>query len=216
MGFIDKFNEFKFNWKFLLLIIFMFFSVTGGTYAYLFSTGSVSSIITGDMAKVDLELDVTRVLPVDETVNSILLFQFDELASNLNKGCIDQDGNYSLCQLYEINLKNNVGGVNTKVKGSLSFDNASMPNLSWVLLGNTYSSSTTYTSDMMGDSFNTASSTYTNFVDSYLLYSGNDVTFYILVWVNEIDRIQYDNGSYTGVVRFEDSNGKGVTAEFGN
>jgi len=34
--------------------------------------------------------------------------------------------------------------------------------------------------------------------------------------VNETDEIQYDNGSYTGIVRFEDHNGNGVTAEFGD
>lgn len=214
MGFIEKFNEFKFNKKILLLTFFLFFSVTGGTYAYLYVSDNVDNSITGNMGKVDLELDVTRVLPVSETVDSILLFQFDELASNLNKQCVDQDNEYALCQLYKVNLKNNAGAVNTNVKGSLSFSNATMPNLSWILLGNTYNSSITYTSDMMGDSFNTASSTYTNFVDNYLLYSGDEVTFYILLWINEIDEIQYDIGSYTGIVRFEDHNGNGVTAEF--
>lgn len=214
MNVIDKFNDFKFNGKFLLLIIILFFSITGGTYAYLFSQNSIGNTITGNMGRIDLELDVTRVLPTKETVNSILLFQFDELASNLNKGCIDQDGDYSLCQLYKINLKNNVGAINTKVKGSLSFNNDTMPNLSWILLGNTYSSSINYTNDMMGTSFNTASSTYTSFVDNYFLSSGTEIDFYILIWINETDEIQYDNGSYTGIVKFEDSNGNGVTAEF--
>ena len=42
------------------------------------------------------------------------------------------------------------------------------------------------------------------------------IDFYILIWINETDEIQYDSGSYTGIVRFEDSNGKGVTARFGS
>lgn len=216
MDFIKKFDKFKFSGKFVLLIIFLFISVTGTTYAYLYASDSINDAITGDMAKVDLDLDVDRVLPVDEDVNASLIFRFDELADNLNSGCIDEDGDYSLCQLYKITLRNNDGAVNTKVKGSLSFDNKTIPNLSWILLGNTYSASTNYTSSMLGNSFNRASSTFTSFVDDYLLYSGNEVTYYILIWINEIDEIQYDKGTYTGVVKFEDSNGKGVTAEFGS
>ena len=114
MDFMKRFSEFRFNIKFLLLIVLLFFSVTGGTYAYLFSTGSVSNSITGNMGIVDLDLDVIRVLPASKNVNSILLFQFSELASNLNKGCIDSDGDFSLCQLYKITLTNNKITVNVK------------------------------------------------------------------------------------------------------
>jgi len=215
MGVIKKIKKFRF-YKCILITFLIFFSLTSGTYAYLSYSNGVNNSITGDMGQVNLELNVTRVLPVNQNVNSILLFRFDELAGNLNKGCIDQDGEFSLCQLYKINLKNKSGAVNTRIKGSLSFDSFTLPNLSWILLGNTYSSSTNYTTSMLDSDFNTASSTYTNFVDNYLLYNGNEINYYILIWVNETDEIQYDNGSYTGIVRFEDHNGNGVTAEFGD
>ena len=97
---------------------------------------------------------------------------------------------------------------------SLSFNNATVSNLSWIYLGDSYSSSTTYTSNMLPNTFNTASSTFTNFIDSYLLTSGTNKDFYILVWVNESETEQTDNGTYSGIVRFEDSNGKGVTSTF--
>lgn len=200
----------------IALILGVMVIVTSSTYAYLFYSANVDNVIGGDMASVNLELDVDMVLPVSDTVKPTLLFGFSELADNLNNGCIDEDGDYALCQLYKINLKNNSGGVNTDIKGSLRFENATLPNLSWILLDGEYNSSIDYTSDMLGDSFNTASSTYNSFVDNYLLTSGNEVTYYILVWINEIDEIQYDSGSYTGVVKFEDSNGEGVTAEFGS
>ena len=215
---MDNIN--KFSVKKIVLMVCILFGymvfVISGTYAYLFYNNTVTNAIGGNMGKVDLELDVTRVLPVDDSVNSILIFQFSELADNLNNGCIDEDGEFSLCQLYKINLKNNSNAVNVNVMGSLSFDNVNMPNLSWILLGNTYSSSTNYTSAMMGNSFNTAVADYTSFVNDYLLISGNEINFYILVWVNEIDRVQYDRGSYTGIVRFEDHKGNGVSAEFGS
>lgn len=67
---------------------------------------------------------------------------------------------------------------------------------------------------MLGNTFNTASSTFTNFVDSYLLAAGSNIDYYILVWVNETEGEQTDEGTYSGIVRFEDSNGKGVTSTF--
>ena len=96
MSFMDRINGFKINRTILVLIVLLFFYMTGSTYAYLYYTESNSSYITGNMGKVDLELDVTRVLPVDENVNSLLIYRFDELASNLNSGCIDQDGEFFL------------------------------------------------------------------------------------------------------------------------
>ena len=199
---------------FFFIILLLMFLVTSGTYAYLFYTTSNNSIISGNMGKVDLELEVIRILPEKKSVNSSLLFKFDELASNLNKGCIDPENEYSLCQLYKINLKNKSGGVNVRLKGGLSFNNSNMPNLSWILLGNSYSSSVNYTKEMLGNTFNIASSNYVSFVDDYLLMNDNEETFYILIWINEINEIQYDSGSYSGIVRFEDSNGNGVSAEF--
>lgn len=214
MSYIDKI---KLNLKpilFVLVILIASFFIIGETYSYFFAGISDIDSINGGAMSFDLQLNVTKVLPVNASSNSILLFQFEELADNLNKGCVDKDGEYSLCQLYKIELKNNDTSSNANIKGSLSFNNRTIPNLSWILLGDTYSSSTTYTSDMLGDSFNTAVSTPTNFVDNYLLSSNGRATFYILVWVNEIDTVQYDRGSYTATVRIEDYKGKYIDAEF--
>lgn len=194
-----------------LVIILIIMIVTGGTFAYFAFTAS-NNIIGGNAGTVNLTLNVTKVLPNTETTDNILITSFNELPANLNASCID--GEYALCQVYKINLANATSGVNTDVKGSLAFDNDTVPNLSWVYLGNSYSSSTTYTSEDLGNTFNTASSTFTNFIDSHLLTVGNDIDFYILVWVNESEEEQTDEGSYSGTVRFDGSNGEGVTANF--
>lgn len=216
MNFIDKL---KLNWKIIIsviaIIIVASFTI-GETYSYFFNEHKNNTSITGSTMNVDLELSVTKVLPTNASTNSILIFQFSELADNLNNGCVDEDGEYSLCQLYKINLKNSSNSSNINIKGTLSFNNSTIPNLSWILLGNTYSASTTYTSDMLGDTFNTAVSTPTNFVDNYALSSNGEATFYILVWVNEIDRVQYDRGSYTGTVKIEDHTGKDISTTFGS
>ena len=195
---------------FLGIIIFLLV-IAGSTFAY-FAFSASNNIIGGDAGNVNLTLTVTKVLPVTNTTDDILIANFGELAGNLNNKCTD--GEYALCQLYKINLANATTGVNTNVKGSLSFNNSNVPNLSWVYLGNSYSSSTTYTGQMLGNTFNPASDTFTNFIDSYLLSAGNNIDFYILVWVNESEGEQTDMGSYSGTVRFEDSNGKGVTSTF--
>ena len=196
-----------------LAIIILIMVITGSTFAY-FAFSTSNNIITGTAGEVELTLTVTKVLPDgDDVADNILITNFSELDDNLNAMCTD--GTYALCQLYRINLANASTGVNTNVKGSLSFNNATVPNLSWVYLGNSYSADTQYTGAMLGGlTINTASSTFTNFINNHLLTSGNNIDFYILVWVNESAEEQTDNGQYSGIVRFEDSNGKGVTSTF--
>lgn len=203
------------NLKLVIVIVMIFIFLLGGTFAY-FAYSGTNSIFSGNMGKVDLTLTVTKVLPDTDGVDNILVINFNELAASLNNDCYDEDGEFALCQLYRINLVNASGSINTNVKGSIFFNNARVPNLSWILLGNTYSSSTNYTSSQLGQTFNTASSSFVSFVDEYLLYSGSSVDYYILVWVNETEDEQTDEGIFSGIVKFEDANGNGVTAEFGS
>lgn len=210
----DQVKETRKNLSLILIIILLLMTVIGGTFAYYAFSANNGSILTGNMGNVKLSLTVTKILPNTNDVDNILVTNFNELADSLNDSCTDIDGEFALCQLYKVNLSNDATGINTNVKGSISFNNETVPNLSWISLGNSYSSDTPYTSAMLGESFNTASSTFTNFVDSYLLASGSNVDFYILVWVNESEEEQTDEGMYSGTVRFEDANGNGVTATF--
>ena len=201
-----KNNESVKNINLFLVIVILILVISGSTFAY-FAFSATNNVIGGNAGSVDLSLTVTKLLPdSDDIADDILIANFSELATNLNNGCVE-DG-YALCQLYKINLANSATGVNTNVKGSLSFDNTNVPNLSWVYLGDTYSSTN------IPNTFNTASSTFTNFVNGHLLTAGTNKDFYILVWVNESAIEQTDNGTYSGTVRFEDSNGKGVTSTF--
>lgn len=215
---IEKFNFKNYiskNLHLIILIVIVFVLLVGGTFAYYAYSGS-NSIFTGNMGKVDLTLTVTKVLPNTNKVDDILVVHTNELPGNLNSGCIDKEGEFALCQLYRINLVNASGSINTDVKGSIKFDNELTPNLSWVLLEGGYSASTNYTSELIGNNFNTSSSDYAVFEDKYLLNSGSSVDYYILVWINETEGEQNDMGAYSGTVKFEDSNGDGVTAEFGD
>jgi len=202
--------------KTLYLIIGIFallIAVLGGTYAY-YAFSATSNNISGEAGSVNLVLDVQKILPDTEGTDDILITNFTEIADVLNEGCYDGE-EFALCQLYKINIANNSVGVNVNLKGSVSFNNTTAPNLSWILVDN-YSASTSYTKDTLPSTFNTASSTFANFANNVLVNSNTSKDFYMLVWVNESADDQTDEGSYTGTIRFEDANGKGVTSTFTN
>ena len=197
----------------VIVVIFLF--AVGFTFAYFAYNLSNNTTINGDAGSVDLSLSVTKILPVSDTtaVDDILVSNFNNLASNLNNSCKYNGGEYSTCQVYKIVLSNMGDGVNTRVRGSVSFDNPDSPNLSWIRLDN-YNSSTTYTQADLGSTFNTATSSFKDFEPEYLLNNGSSVTYYLVVWVNETTSVQTDTGTFTGTVKFEDQNGKGVTSTF--
>lgn len=193
-------------------IILLWLAVIGTTFAY-YTFNASNNGITGEAGDVDLKLTITKILPTTSGTDDILITNFDELADALNQQCIDQDGEFALCQLYQVNIANNSSGVNTNLTGSISFNNSTAPNLSWLLVED-YDSSNTYTSTMLGSSYQTASSEFSIFVTNYLLEIGTNKNFYLLVWVNESEEEQTDEGSYSATVRFEDSSGSGVTSTF--
>ncbi|MGN1376115.1 MAG: hypothetical protein ACI4V5_06130, partial [Prevotella sp.] len=148
-------------------IVILLLAISGATFAY-FAFTTTNNNITGSAGTVNLALTVTKVLPETSGTDEILITNFNELADKLNDDCIDSDGEFALCQLYKITLTNNSTGVNVNVSGSVSFNNENAPNLSWIYLSS-YSSSTSYTSTALGDTFNTASLSYTTFVDNQLI-----------------------------------------------
>ena len=205
-------NDIKKTIYIVIGIIVFFAVVIGATFAYYAFTATNNNTITGETGKVNLSLTVTKALPSTSGTDDVLVTPFSELASNLNAKCVSDE--YATCQLYKITLQNNSTGVNTKVKGSVSFNNTTVPNLSWVYL-DTYDSSKTYAASDLG-TMNTASSEFATFKTDELINSGNSRDFYLLVWVNESEEEQTDEGSYSGTIKFEDSNGNGVTSTFIN
>ena len=203
----------KKNVKLLIAIITIVIAVAGGTLAY-FAFSTSNNSVGGEAGVVDLTLTVEKVLPDDdEVVDELLVVNFSEVPGALNNNCLDKDDEFVMCQLYKVTLSSSVAGVGTNVKGSIKFDNETVPNLSWLYLGHTYTAGS-YSSTTLGDTFNTATGEFVNFIDSYNLLSGATQTFYILTWINEITGAQTDTGTFGGTIRFEDHLGKGVTSTF--
>lgn len=207
-------NESKKNVKLLIAIITIVVALSGGTLAY-FAFSASNTAIGGEAGVVDLTLTVAKVLPdADSTVDELLVVNYSEVPTALNNSCLDSRDEFMMCQLYKITLSSSATGVGTNVKGSIKFDNETVPNLSWLLLPSDYNSGTNYTTAVLGNTFNTATGEFVNFVNSYNLLSGTSKDYYILMWVNETDGEQTDNGSFGGTIRFEDAQGKGVTSTF--
>ena len=164
-----------------------------------------------------------------------------ENAIGANYKCVDGNGN-TVCKVYTITVTNTstaAVSVNGTIQFSLSGTDATMPNLKWRMIESTTSlgSDTTgsYAGVAVGD-IDTLSTTadITNTSSIFDLTSGSvcDIensnitgctgvplaktngtkTYYIVVWINEINTAQYDSGQWTGTITFTGENGKGVTS----
>lgn len=234
-------NFFEFNTKekqltklqmYITLILIMFFSVTGATYAY-FAISATNNIITGEAATVNLTLSVEKVFPTASSTNTGVMVPQLSTSSNsplstaLKNGCVDGNGNV-VCQVYTINIQN-VGGTATQVvDGSVSFYsdtaltvdvNSAMPNLKWKLISSV--NATTPSSSVLGNNTDlVADATDNIFADNVILKTNDNYTYHMIIWINETNNDQSDKSTvgnikhFYGVIEFNSSNGTGVTSTF--
>lgn len=216
----------------ITLILALFFSITGATYAY-FAISATNNTITGSAATVNLTLDVTRVFPTAaqwEASTKVMVPQLSvsksatsPLASALKNGCVDGNGNV-VCQVYHINIQN-IGGTATQVvDGWVSFYSNSamttdvsttMPNLKWKLI--TSVDVTTSTNSVLGTNEDLVANSSENiFANDVTMVTGSSFDYYMIVWINETGEEQpVDVGkTFYGKIEFGSSNGTGVTSTF--
>ena len=94
----------------ITLILVLFISITGSTYAY-FAIAGTNSSLTGNMATVNLTLNVTRVFPKANSTNTgVIVPQLSvsgsatsPLNNALKSGCIDTNQNV-VCHVYMAKL----------------------------------------------------------------------------------------------------------------
>lgn len=217
----------------ITLILILFLSVTGATYAYLYATATDVGTITGNMATVNFDLNVERVFPLDSSENTgVMVPQLSTSGSNssplgsaLKSGCIDGNGNV-VCQVYKITVRNNGGTATLVVDGTVSFygnvelttDISSvMPSLSWKLIDSVDSevpsnSVLGVNQDIMADIGGED-----NIFANDVVLATNDVEdYYMIIWINEtgLDQPVDVGKSFYSSIRFDASNGTGVTATF--
>lgn len=213
------------------LILIVFFCVTGATYAYFTATAS-NNVLTGNMATVNLTLDVEKVFPTSSSENTgVMVPQLSTssevnspLSAALKSGCVDANENV-VCQVYKINIQN-IGGTATQVvDGNIYFYgnpeltndvSLTMPNLMWKLI--TFADSTLPINSVLGTNVDLAANASENnvFADDVTLKTNDSHDYYMIIWVNETnsDQKRDEGNSFYTKVTFNSSNGTGVTATF--
>ncbi len=213
------------------LLLVLFFSIVGATYAYFAVSATDTNTITGNAATVNLTLNVERVFPLASSVNTgVLVPQLSvsgnsdsPLATALRNGCVDSNSNV-VCQVYKIDIQNQGGTATQVVDGKVAFygDAAftkniqtDMPNLKWKLITSVDTSNVS--SSVLGTAAdNSASSTLTNFVSNLTMKTNERFFYYMIIWIDETNRDQpVDEGkTFYGKIQFDSSNGTGVTSTF--
>lgn len=214
----------------ITLILILFVSITGSTYAY-FAVAANNNSLTGNMATVNLTLNVTKIFPKESTQNTgVMIPQLSTdaaLTSALKGGCVDGNTNVA-CQVYKIDISNNGGTATQVVSGAISFYsdnylttaiNSTMPNLKWRLIES--ANATTPTNSTLGTyNINNATGTDQEFVTNRQMVKDSSYTYYMIIWINETNTDQEDKSTnelekhFYGKVSFNSSNGTGVTAAF--
>lgn len=215
----------------ITLILVLFFSVTGATYAYFAISISDNTTITGDAATVNLTLTVNKIFPTASSDNTgVMVPQLSvsgnstsPLANALKQGCVDTNTNV-VCQVYEIIIQN-IGGTATQVvDGFVSFYSdaalttdvsTSMPNLKWKLI--TSANATTPANSVLGANVDLPANDDENvFADDVTMVTDSSFTYYMIIWINETNEEQpLDEGqTFYGQIEFSSSNGTGVSSTF--
>ena len=181
---------------FEIVCVILMITLIGYTYSYFNVTATNDTVITGQAASLSLNLTVTKVAPSN---NNGLVPQLDSAITNAvigrNGSCID-DNNNSVCQVYQITVKN-TSNASIKVDGVVELNSNANSNLKWARI-----SSPTDSVSLLS---NANSYSYTTLTANET-YNANEIkNYYIVVWISETGVAQSDTGNFTGVVRFNDS-----------
>lgn len=217
---------------YITLILILFFSITGATYAYFAFTASNSTTINGETATVNLTLGVERIFPAASSTNSgVMVPQLSvsgsnnsPLASALKNGCVDSNENI-ICQVYKIDIQNNGGTATLVADGSVAFygdaamtqdASVNIPNLKWKLI--TSVDATTPANSVLGTNADlVADATDDNvFASDVVMPTNQSFTYYMIVWLNETGELQETDAGkpFYARITFDSTNGTGVTSAF--
>ena len=188
---------------FEIICVLIVIGIIGYTYSFFSVTTTNDSVIYGEAASVNLTLTVTKVSPGN---NKGLVPQLDDYITSAvigRKGsCVDDNSN-NVCQVYKITLKNN-GSSSVFVTGTLALDAKNNPNLKWAEITST-------TEPELKSMINKNS--YSLLTSNEFYNANEEKNYYIVVWISETGLIQTDNGTFSGVVKFENTDGVPLPSE---
>ena len=188
---------------FEIICVVAIIGIIGYTYSFFSVTTTNDSVIYGEAASVNLSLTVTKVSPGN---NKGLVPQLDDYITSAvigRKGSCVDDNNNNVCQVYKITLKNN-GSSSVFVTGTLALNAKNNPNLKWAEITDT-------TEPELKSMINKNS--YSLLTSNEFYNANEEKNYYIVVWISETGLIQTDNGTFSGVVKFENTDGVPLPAE---
>ena len=203
----------------LVLILVVMVTTTGATYAFFALSANNATTVTGTAATTSLELTVAEVAPNGKTSTGVMVPQLESalsLAMNGSNKCVDGNANI-ICKVYSITITNKssaaavVDGYITFAHSADTFNSGNlaskgMPYLKWrrTTNGTTLGSNSTQDASII---------TRQSLVSDVSLAKTNGTqTYYIVIWIDEINSVQNDNGTFTATIEFEGNDGRGITS----
>lgn len=215
-------------------------AIIGATFAYFSATidPATNAINATTAAGASIALTVSEVqpsdtatvkgmVPLDITATSPKTSQFASAVSNNTTGtdgiCTDANGN-TVCHIYKIVIQNS-GDAAVLVSGNATIasatSNKTLDHASWGILGGNGLTDTDFSNATVPATIYSIGGTGSGTgvvapTGTLLAASGGTKTYYMLVWVEEIDDTQPEDADarILGTVTFTTPDGTGVTAKF--
>ena len=192
-------------------ICLLVLAIGGSTYAYY--AASRTAEISGYAAGAGMEITVTplsttanegNLIPLDndiETLNKATLGYGNTTGYDATKACIDING-YSACKTYEITVTN-TGNAPLTVNGGVSLFGANTPNIDCAVM-----------TDEVTVESNASCKGKTTLADGVTIDAHDSKTYYIVVYIENINEEQNDSGAFSGTITFTSTVGGKLKAKF--
>lgn len=214
---INKDSDSKKILAMIIMIATLMVCTTSATYAYFAIAPVSNNIVTGTAATAGLTLTVTKSAPTS-TPGPLVPQLSSALATAMNSTnkCVDGRGN-TVCLVYTVTV-NNTSSAAVVVNGTITFSGSTnMPNLKWYKATNaTTLGATLDNTNNIGTAANTANAqvlvSNQSLAASSNAVTTDSATYYIVVWIREINGVQDDTGTFRATIEFTSSNGTGITS----
>ena len=194
-------------------VLMLVLVIGGSTYAYYTASTKNDTAIKGTSAAAGLELKVNKLstsavndlIPLTNTTDSLTTaakgYGNTGTTFDATKSCIDKNG-YSVCQVYEIVVNNKSTASVVLSGGVTTLEGDNTPNVACAVMASNISV------------INNASCKSSNsFANNVTFTGGETKTYYMIVYINNINEPQFDKGVFNGIVTFSSATGK-LQAEF--
>ena len=202
-GNINKDNDSRKIITMIVMVCTLMLCSTGATYAYLAFTAT-NNTMTGTVAASGLSLTVTQAdLKTPNT--GVMVPQLESAlgtAMNTTNKCVDGNGNI-ICKVYTITVSTTSTATMPAV-GTIAFETPST-NLKWKLVAGTTAVGAVGT-------MQTATTTATNFATPTFNATNQEYTYYMVIWIQEMNAVQNDTGEWRATIAFNPAEGQGITS----